>query len=117
MSDNLCDPYKISINNNEKKVHIRCLNVDYHDYWITPNGYDKSDYVCRYCNNRGIYGKVHPFDSFGSKYPEIFDIWSINNTKSPYEYSEFSHEYITLKCENGIHDDYKRMVADYSRYP
>ena len=117
MEDNTLDPFTISVNNNSIKVHIRCLDVDYHDFWITPNNYDMRDKVCHYCNVKGTGGKVHPLDSFGAKFPQFVDLWSDKNSKTPYEYSVYSHNYVWLKCENGIHEDYKRKVSDLSRHP
>lgn len=117
LPDNTIDPYKLSANNSSTKVHLRCMDVEYHDFWITPANYNRGYNVCHYCNIKGTGGKVHPLDSFGAKHPEFVEIWSDKNVKSPYEYSEFSHDFVWLKCENGIHDDYRKRVADISRYP
>lgn len=117
MPDNVYDPYTLSVNDNKRKVHIRCIDVDYHDFWITPHNYDRGYKVCHYCNIKGTKGKVHELDSFGAKHPEIIPLWSDKNTKSPFEYSEFSHETVWLKCENGIHEDYKKIISDISKNP
>lgn len=115
--DNTVDPFKISINNNTIKVHLRCLNVNYHDFWITPYNYDKELYVCYYCNIKGPGSKVHPLDSIGAKYPELLDIWSDLNECLPFDLSVSSHKIIYLKCENNEHEDYRKRVYEYTRNP
>ena len=117
MNDNTINPFNISVNNNTIKVHIRCIDVNYHNFWITPANYDKRFKVCHYCNAKGINGEVHHLDSFGAKHPQFVDLWSDKNNKSPYEYSEFSHNYVWLKCENGIHSDYRKRLSDISKRP
>lgn len=112
--DNTVDPFKLAMYNNDIKVHIKCLDVDYHDFWIIPSNYSSRDDICPYCNIKGSRSKVHYLDSLGSKHNEILNIWSDKNMKSPYEYSEYSHEKIFLKCENNIHDDYSIIVSKYS---
>ena len=114
--DNTLDPYKLSAKDNKHKVHIQCMDVDYHDFWITPNNYDRGDHVCHYCNIKGTGGKVHPLDSLGALCPEILSVWSEANTYSPYEISPNSHKSFLLKCENNIHSDYKKKACDYFKH-
>ena len=108
--DNKVNPFMLTINDNKTKVHIKCMNIGYHDFWITPFNYNKNDNVCPYCSRRF----VHKNDSLGQKYPEINKIWSSKNTKSPFEYAEFSHKKVWLTCANGKHDDYLKIVSDYT---
>lgn len=115
--DNIVDPFNIAINNQKDKVHIRCMNVDYHDFWITPSNYSRGECVCDLCNIKGTGGKVHPNDSLGQLYPDVIYIWSNKNDKTAFEYSTKSHAKIYLKCENGIHEDYLKKICDYTRNP
>lgn len=58
---------------------------------------------CIYCGS----GKTHILDSLGIVYPEVVDLWSEKNKKTPYEYSVGSRQKVWLKCNNGIHEDYE----------
>lgn len=40
----------------------------------------------------------------------INDFWSDKNEKNPSEYDKYGKEKVWWKCENGIHDDYLRMI-------
>lgn len=101
--DNIADPFSLPKYGREK-VHIKCMKVDYHDFWISPNGYDKKENVCPYCKRE----LLHKFDSFGYKHPELAKLWSDKNTVDMYSIPEYYHGKIWLKCENGIHEDYMR---------
>ena len=68
-------------------------------------------YKCVYCIGR----KVHPLDSFGNKYPELIDLWGEQNQKTPFEYTPSSNQSAWFKCENGLHDDYRRRINDVNR--
>jgi len=62
--------------------------------------------------------KVHKYDSLGYLYPKSLELWSIKNTKSPYEYTPRSGKYIWCKCESYKHEDHygsvnNIMVADF----
>ena len=54
--------------------------------------------------------KVHPLDSLGSKYLEVFDVWSEKNKKSPYEVAPGSPQKMYFKCNCGKHKDYFERV-------
>ena len=97
-TDNKIDPFKISIYKNSPKVHIKCYNISYHDFWITPMNYSHNKYGCPYCGNGSVHHKTHKLDSIGEKYSNIVNIWSSKNKISPYEVSEKSHKKIWLKC-------------------
>lgn len=108
--DNIVDPYNIAIFDNDTKIHVKCMKVDYHDFWITPANYNIRDNICPYCSSR----KIHKNDSLGSRHPELIDIWSDKNDKTPYEYAEFTHQKVWLKCKDGVHNDYQKTVSDYT---
>lgn len=112
--DNTVDPFKIPIYKNKLKVHLKCLKIDYHDFYTTPATFDTHDSYCPYCGNNGIHHRTHKNDSLGANYPEIFNIWSDKNKKSPYDYAVKSHKKIWLKCENNIHEDYLKIISDYT---
>lgn len=105
------DPWKISKSANSPKVWIKCQNINYHIYDITCNNFT-SGARCGYCNNI----KIHPLDSLGNLFPEIFKIWSDKNNKTPYEYSPFSSKEVWWKCSDGKHEDYKRRINSSNDY-
>lgn len=108
---NIVDPFKISVYDNNTPIKIQCQEKDYHAYDTTPANFSAGN-RCPYCRALGV--KVHIKDSLGSLYPDIIPIWSDKNKKSPFEYRTSSHEQVWLKCEDGIHDDYLRRIADYT---
>ena len=112
--DNNLDPFKIPIYKNKLKVHLKCLKVDYHDFYTTPATFDIHESYCPYCGMNGVHQRTHKNDSLGAKYPEIIKIWSNKNEKTPYDYAPKSHKKVWLKCENGKHDDYLRIISDYT---
>ena len=108
-SDNIVDPWSIRPFANDIVVKIQCQNKQYHQYEITVANFSMGT-RCSFCSN----SKIHYLDSLGSLFPEIIDLWSDKNEKSPYEYHPHSHKFIWLKCENGIHNDYQRRISDYT---
>lgn len=112
--DNVLNPYAIPIYKNNPKVHIKCYNIKYHDFWITPSNYSTNSYGCPFCGNGKVHHQTHEQDSLGTKHPEILKIWSERNNQSPYFYAEKSHKKIWLKCENKKHDDYLKTISDYT---
>lgn len=106
---NIVNPWEIASQYN-KKVWIKCQEKDYHgSYDIKCNGFVGSNARCPYCNKNS--GKVHPLDSLGTLYPQVIDIWSDKNKKSPYEYSFKSKRYVWWKCPDGKHEDYYRNIS------
>lgn len=88
-------------------VLIRCQEKIYHgSYEITCNAF-VNGVRCSFCGNF----KVHFLDSLGTLYPEVLEVWSTKNKKTPYEYSPFSMELVYWKCPNNKHEDYKREIA------
>ena len=113
-SDNKIDPFTIPVYKNRLKIHLKCKDVDYHDFYTTPATFDINEAFCPYCGVNGIHQRTHRNDSFGAKHPEVLDIWSDKNEKTPFDYSEYSHKLVWFKCENNIHNDYERLISDYS---
>ena len=91
------------------KVWIKCQEKDYHDsYLINCNSFSGGGHRCSYCGNR----EVHPLDSLGYLYPQVFKIWSNKNIKSPYEYTPNSGQKVWWKCTDGKHKDYFRSISE-----
>ena len=109
---NTVNPWDISKCANEPKVWIKCQNSEkeYHNsYDIVPNSFTGQNQRCPYCNNK--HGKVHLLDSLGTLYPEVLDMWSDKNGKTPYEYSSWSSQEAYWKCLDW-HEDYKRKISE-----
>ena len=99
------NPWEIS-KRNDKKVYIFCQEKDYHEsYPISCTNFVIGN-RCSYCSNK----RVHLLDSLGTLHPEVLNIWSDRNKKSPYEYTSNSGQDVYWKCPNGKHDDYKRDI-------
>ena len=114
--DNVIDPYKISYKGNHK-VKIICQEKDYHgSYEVSVSSFSKG-VRCGYCNG----GKTNKYDSIGYLYPQSLDLFSDKNKKTAYDYKPGSSIKVYWKCENGIHEDYKRdscrAVQLYFRCP
>ena len=114
---NTVNPWEIPHSWN-KKVWLKCVEKDYHEnYEISCNAFC-SGHRCSYCSHQ----KIHPLDSLGALYPEILEIWSDKNKKSPYEYSAGTAQKAWFKCKNNTdHDDYyiqiKSAVSHKFRCP
>ena len=106
---NTVDPWIIT-KSSGKYVWIKCQEKDYHgSYKIVCRDFNNG-IRCAYCTNN--HGKVHILDALGTLYPEVLNIWSDKNKKSPYEYAPMSGEYIWWKCLNGKHQNYERSIKD-----
>ena len=105
--DNVLSPWDISANSSRIYVKIQCDNKDYHVYDQVASSFSKG-IGCPYCINR----KVHPNDSLAVTYPEVVNIWSDKNDKSPYEYSPHSENKVWFKCKTNDHDDYLQKIAN-----
>lgn len=87
-------------------IYIKCLRTAYHGSYPT-NTYDfLGDIRCPYCAGK----KVHYMDSLGCKFPQVLDLWSDKNTKSPYEYLPKSASYAWFKCASGEHEYTRRRI-------
>ena len=107
---NIIDPFKILPYSN-KPIYIKCQNNNSHIYKISPANFMQGR-RCPYCCK--VSNKVTKDESLGKLYPDIIKIWSVKNKKSPYEYRPKSHMKVWLKCKNGIHDDYLKIISDYT---
>jgi hypothetical protein len=100
------NPWDISYGN-PKKVYIKCQFKEYHGSYPIVCGSFISGDRCPYCASNG---KVHPLDSLGTLFPEVLEIWSDKNKKTPYEYAPFSGLEVYWKCFEGKHEDYYRKI-------
>lgn len=91
------------------KIWLRCLDDETHDdYDVTANNYYNGHQQCPYCTGQ----RVCLTNSFGYKHPEYVDVWSDKNTFGPFDRTYGSRDYAWFKCENGIHDEYKKRIRD-----
>lgn len=104
---NIIDPFAISSHSDSCKVWIKCQDIGYHgSYEVKPHDYSSNKSNCPYCHMV----KIHPLDSLGTKYPEVFEVWSDKNKISPYEISPRSDRRMYFKCNCGKHQDYYERV-------
>lgn len=103
---NTLDPFKIPAQSNSK-IWIKCATNKKHG----SNEMVASNFTygnrCQYCSHK----KIHIDESLGVENPDVFNIWSDKNKKSPYDYSPMSGMRVWWKCETGEHDDYERTIA------
>ena len=103
---NIVNPFEIPYSWN-KKVWIKCQEKDYHgSYEIACNNFQNGK-RCPFCVHK--VGKIHKFDSLGYLYPQVLEIWSDKNDKTPFEYSPSSNLKVWWKCDK--HGDYLRMIS------
>lgn len=103
---NTVNPWTIN-KNSKTQVWINCVDNPRH----THSQYVLSVYKgvgCPYCWGR----RVLPEESVGALCPDILDVWSDKNKKSPYEYSPHSRQKVWTKCLAGLHEDSFRSVTD-----
>lgn len=106
---NKVDPFTIPPSTRRCKVWLNCLDVPYHPPTLAyPNDIKNHSGFCHYCAKT----EVCKEDSLGYNYPEVLDIWSDKNSKSPYEYFPNSNFYVWWKCCCGKHNDFKRKITD-----
>lgn len=104
------NPWIISSGFEGHKVWIKCQEKDYHgSYEARCSDFKNNKNWCPYCCN--FHGKVHPLDSLGTLHPQVLEIWSDKNEKSPYEYTPMSNQEVWLKCLNKVHEDYYRKIS------
>lgn len=110
---NKVNPYEVSYGTNKLAVYIKCQIKNYHEsYKVSPSNFTVLNKRCSYCANRSI----HYLDSLGHLFPQVLDIWSDKNKKSPYEYAPFSNKVVYWKCSEGTHKDYKRIISNSNIY-
>lgn len=113
-NSNPINPWKIPKGWN-KKVWIFCQEKDYHhSYDVSCQNFTFNNSRCPFCCN--YHGKVHLYDSLGYLYPEVFNIWSNKNKKSPYDYAPWSMEKVYWKCLDGKHKDFRREISSSNSY-
>lgn len=106
---NIVNPWEIT-HSSPNPIWIKCKETNYHGSYQT-NTYDIwNGCKCTYCAGK----QVHPLDSFGHLYPDVFNIWSGKNKKTPYDYLPKSAKKVWFKCKDGKHDDYLRQVYVYT---
>ena len=105
---NVLNPWKLD-NNSTNKIYIKCIDKIYHEsYLVSCNSFVGSNSRCPYCNSQG--GRVHILDSLGTLHSKSILVWSNKNKKSSFEYTPMSHQEVWWKCENSLHNDYKRSI-------
>lgn len=101
---NVLDPWSIPYKSSKKAIFVCPNNFD-HIYEMSFENYSKGQ-GCPYCSHRKIYKP----ESLGALFPEVFDVWSEKNKKTPYEYYPGSGKKVWFKCRNGRHDDYQQVI-------
>lgn len=97
-----------------EKVFWKCIDDETHpDFEQHIRDKVKKGYGCPYC--RGL--KVCLTNSLGFIRPEIVELWSDKNNKTPYDYTEYSGKEVWWKCYiNGEHKDYKLCIVHMTMY-
>ena len=99
---NSVNPFEISYKAN-KECKFKCIKNNNHTY-------SRKLYV--YCKTQNCPICEREKQSIGIKYPECVDLWSESNILTPLDYSSQSGDSVIWKCNNGIHDDYKRTIKN-----
>lgn len=103
--------YEISAGSNNR-IFLRCLeNKEHPDYDLNASNFSHS-HNCPYCAGKRVCFE----NSIANHCPDIIDVWSDKNKKTPYDYTYGSGQDVWLKCEKGIHEDYKRSVCNIMVY-
>jgi len=109
------DAWSFGKSTDKQKVWIKCQNPDkqYHgSFEVNCNNFTLHKSKCPYCDNH----KTHPLDSLGTLFPQVLEIWSDKNEKSPYEYSPSSSQEVWWKCPDGKHEDFQRVIHKSKRF-
>lgn len=104
--DNVLNPWELSYKSNKKAI-FNCCNNAKHIYDQSLFHYTEG-VRCSFCANQ----KILKENSLGYSNSKVLNIWSIKNDKTPYEYAPHSSSLVWWKCENNIHPDYKRSIAN-----
>ena len=105
-NSNTISPWEVSAHS-KKPFYFVCENDSAHVFPQTLDHY-VNGIKCPYCSHRKILPRNN---SLGVSNPEVLDVWSDTNTDSPYDYAPCSGQEVWWKCENGVHDDYKRKIS------
>lgn len=88
-------------------VYIKCQEKEYHgSYSVRPYDFVGKGIRCSYCHMQ----KIHPLDSLGTIYPKSLGYWSDKNNCSPFDVAPKGSIDIWLKCDSGMHEDYKSKI-------
>lgn len=105
---NVLDPWKVPYKSSKNGI-FNCLENSLHIYEQTFfNRFE--DAQCPYCTNH----KIMKENSLGYNVPKMLPRWSDKNKNTPYDYAPKSGALVWWKCENGIHDDFQRTIANSS---
>jgi len=102
------NPWQISRYSNVV-IYLKCQDKSYHESHPLKCASFNEKSECPYCGSHSN-NKLHKFDSLGMLYPQVLDIWSEKNNKTPYEYSPYSNKKVWWKCLDGKHEDYYRDI-------
>lgn len=109
---NMANPFEIPRRSTNKRIWLKCLVDDSHpDYDLCTCNYPIS-HNCPYCAGK----RVCDTNSLGCKYPISWNVWSDKNDTTPNDYTCGSSEYVWWKCENKLHDDYRRSITNSSYF-
>ena len=103
--NNSLNPWKIQYKSNKDGI-FNCLDNSSHVYNMSFEKYT-SGIRCPYCSHH----RINEENSLGSSNPEVLQLWSDKNEKTPYEFAPHSSELVWWKCNCGIHKDYQRSIA------
>lgn len=98
-------------------IAFKCEYKNYHEFSLSADSYYKGN-RCKYCGRTKY---VHPLDSFGQyivdNYSEEFlnKIWSIKNTKTPFEYTANSEQKVYFVCYDCGDEMGKSQIKNYVR--
>lgn len=115
---NRLNPWQID-RSSKTQIYINCNKKTEHgEYLISCNRFTSAfpNTGCYRCKVCGKNGKPAYTDSLGVKCIDAIKLWSVRNSKTPYEYTPYSHRKVFWKCDNGIHEDYERAVSETVRY-
>lgn len=106
---NKISPFEISFKS-QNKIWLNCENKNYHVYPISPSHFSEGR-RCGFCSG----DRLHYMDSLGYLFPESVEL--ISDTEKINLFEEFpkTSKILFWKCENGIHDDYPRIVENATR--
>lgn len=103
--NNTINPWKIQFKSNKKGI-FNCIKNSDHVYDLSFEKYSRG-VRCPYCSHH----RINANNSLASTNPEVLELWSAKNIRTPYEFAPHSSELIWWKCNNGIHEDYQRTIT------
>lgn len=98
----------------KRKIKMICPDDESHIFERIPKAFQRTE--CPYCGGHTNGNYVKKEESLGYNFGDVFKVWSDKNEKTPYDYYPSSTKKTWIKCENGVHDDYLRKVANSVRY-